>query len=193
MLHYPEDICKLMKKAKYQDEVSYLIEHEGRNRFIRNLAISLKGNTLILFQLVGRHGELLYNDIKNKVTGTRKVFFISGKIKADIREEIRKITETQNDAIIVASYGTYSVGVNIRNLHNVIFSHPALSRIRVLQSLGRGMRKGEIKDTLNLFDISDILEYKSHKNHTMKHFIKRMEIYNSEKFDYKMFKIRIKC
>jgi superfamily II DNA or RNA helicase len=192
MLYYPEPICKIMKDAKYHDEVSYLVEHKIRNKFIRNLALSLKGNTLVLFQFVAKHGDILYEDIKNKAGDGRKVFFISGKIETEIREQIRKITEKETDAIIVASFGTYSVGVNIRNLHNIIFASPAKSRIRVLQSLGRGMRKGDVKDKLNLYDISDVLQYKSHQNYTLKHFLKRMEIYNSEKFSYKIFKVKLK-
>jgi superfamily II DNA or RNA helicase len=192
MLHYPDNVCKKMKGAKYQDEVSFIVEHEGRNRFLRNLTLSLKGNTLVLFNLVERHGKLLYEDIREHANNERKVFFISGEVDAEDREIFRKIMETQTDAIIVASYGTFSTGVNIRNLHNVVLASPSKSRIRVLQSLGRGLRKGETKDTLNLYDVSDILQYKSYKNHTMKHFLKRIEIYNSEKFDYKIFKVRLK-
>ena len=192
MLYYPEDICKKMKGAKYQDEVSFIVEHKGRNKFIRNLAVSLKGNTLVLFNLVDRHGKILFEDIKTKVAEGRKVFFVSGQTDAEIREDIRQITEKENDAIIVASYGTFSTGVNIRNLHNIIFASPAKSRIRVLQSLGRGLRKGDIKDTLELFDVSDVLQYKAYTNHTLKHFMRRVEIYNSEKFSYKIFKIRMK-
>jgi superfamily II DNA or RNA helicase len=192
MLHYPEDICKKMKGAKYEDEVSFLVENEARNKFIRNLTVSMKGNTLVLYKLVGRHGKLLYESIKEKVGQNRKVFFISGQVPAEDRENFRKITESQDNAIIVASYGTFSTGVNIRNLHNIIFASPYKSRIKVLQSLGRGLRKGEIKDKLELFDISDVLQYKAYKNHTLKHFMHRMEIYNSEKFDYKLFKIRMK-
>lgn len=192
MLHYPEEICKLLKDATYQDEVSFIIEHKGRNKFIRNLALSLKGNTLILFQLVDRHGKVLFKDIKEKAAEGRKVFFVSGATEAEVREEIRSITEKESDAILVASYGTFSTGVNIRNLHNVIFASPSKSRIRVLQSLGRGLRTSETKDKLDLYDISDVMQYKSHKNFSLQHFMERMKIYNSEKFDYSLFKIRLK-
>jgi superfamily II DNA or RNA helicase len=192
MLYYPEEVCKKMKSAKYQDEVSFIVENEGRNKFIRNLAISLKGNTLVLFQLVERHGKLLYESIKSKVADGRKVFYVSGETDAEVREDVRRITEKEVDAIIVASYGTFSTGVNIQNLHNIIFASPAKSRIRVLQSLGRGLRKGDIKDKLELFDISDVLQYKAHKNHTLNHFMARMVIYNSEKFAYKIYKVRLK-
>ena len=192
MLYYPEEICEKMKGAKYQQEITFLVENEARNKFIRNLAISLKGNTLVLFNLVDRHGKILYESIKNNVIDGRKVFFISGKVDAEIREKFRQITEKERDAIIVASYGTFSLGVNIRNLHNLIIASPIKSCIRLLQSIGRGLRKASSKDILNFYDISDILQYKSHKNHTMKHFVIRMNIYNNEKFDYKLYKVRLK-
>jgi superfamily II DNA or RNA helicase len=192
MLHYPEDVCKKMKGAKYQDEVSFIVEHEGRNKFIRNLSLSLKGNTLVLFNLVERHGKILYEDILNHAKDGRKVFFISGKVDVVDRELFRKIVETESDAIIVASLGTFSTGVNLRNLHNIVLASPSKSRIRVLQSLGRGLRLGETKDTLYLFDISDDLQYKTYKNHGLKHFLERMKIYNSEKFLYKIYKVRLK-
>lgn len=192
MLHYPEDVCKVMCKATYQDEISFIVEHKGRNRFIRNLALSLKGNTLILFNLVKRHGKGLYEDINAKAADGRKIFFVHGATDTEDREEIRRITESETDAIIVASYGTFSTGINIRNLHNVVFASPSKSRIRILQSLGRGLRKSESKTLLNLYDLSDILQYKSKQNHTLRHFIGRMEIYNSEKFNYKIFKVRLR-
>ncbi len=181
-----------MCKAPYQDEISFIVEHKGRNRFIRNLALSLKGNTLILFNLVKRHGKGLFEDIQAKAEDGRKIFFVHGATDTEDREEIRRITESETDAIIVASYGTFSTGINIRNLHNVIFASPSKSRIRILQSLGRGLRKSENKSILNLYDLSDILQYKSKQNHTLRHFIGRMEIYNSEKFNYKIFKVRLR-
>jgi superfamily II DNA or RNA helicase len=191
MLYYSDEICKKMKKSEYQQEITFIVENEARNKFIRNLAVSLTGNTLVLFNLVERHGKILYNLIKEKVGSNRKVFFISGKVEGEIREEFRQITERETDAIIVASYGTFSYGVNIRNLHNVIIASPVKSIIRLLQSIGRGLRKVDGK-TLKFFDISDILQYKSWKNHTMKHFMIRMDIYNKEKFNWKLFKIRLK-
>lgn len=191
MLYYSDEICKKMKKSEYQQEITFLVENEARNKFIRNLVVSLTGNTLVLFNLVERHGKILYNLIKEKTGPDRKVFFISGKVEGEIREEFRQITERETDAIIVASYGTFSYGVNIRNLHNVIIASPVKSIIRLLQSIGRGLRKVDGK-TLKFFDISDILQYKSWKNHTMKHFMIRMDIYNKEKFNWKLFKIRLK-
>jgi superfamily II DNA or RNA helicase len=192
VLKYPDEIKKMLKDASYQDEIDFIVRNDARNRFIKNLALSLdNGNTLLLFQYVEKHGKVLYDMIKNDA-GDRKVFFVSGEIDGEEREQIRKIVESEKNAIIVASYGTFSTGVNIRNLHNIIFSSPSKSRIRNLQSIGRGLRKSETKTTSTLYDISDDLSWKSKKNHTLLHFIERISIYNEEKFEYKIYTVGLK-
>ena len=193
VLKYPDEIKKMLKDASYQDEIDFIVRNDARNRFIKNLALSLdNGNTLLLFQYVEKHGKVLYDMIKNDA-GDRKVFFVSGEIDGEEREQIRKIVESEKNAIIVASYGTFSTGVNIRNLHNIIFSSPSKSRIRNLQSIGRGLRKSETKTTSTLYDISDDLSWKSKKNHTLLHFIERINIYNEEKFEYKIYTVGLKA
>jgi len=117
------------------------------------------------------------------------VFFVSGATDSEVREEIRAITEKSDGAIIIASYGTFSTGVNIRNLHNVIFASPSKSRVRNLQSIGRGLRLGDNKTTATLYDITDDLKWKNRRNFTLEHFLERMKIYNEEKFKVKMYKI----
>jgi superfamily II DNA or RNA helicase len=159
---------------------------------IAKLACSTKGNTLVLFQFVEKHGKPLFERIKTAAGDTRKVFYVSGETEGEVREDIRQITEEEDNAIIVASYGTFSTGINIRSLRNIIFASPSKSRIRVLQSIGRQLRKSERKDKARLYDIADDLHWKSKKNHTLKHFIERVKIYNEESFDYKMVKIQIK-
>ena len=188
-LRYPEDVCKEIVNYKYAEEMDYIVRNEKRNKFIRNLALSLEGNTLLLFQYVEKHGKVLYEDISEKAKEGRKVFFVSGQVDAESREDIRRITESEKDAIIVASFGTFSTGINIRNLHNVIFASPTKSRIRNLQSIGRGLRLGDNKDEAVLFDIVDDLHYKQKKNFTLEHFVERMKIYNEEKFSYKIYRI----
>ena len=163
--------------------------NEKRNNFIRDLVERLNGNTLVLYQLVEKHGEILYekmNELKNKQS-----FFIHGGVKTDVREKIREGVETNNNSIIVASFGTYSTGINIRNLHNVVFSSPSKSRIRNLQSIGRGLRITDTKKSANLFDISDDLSYKSRNNYTLNHLLERLKIYNDQKFDYTIDKIKL--
>lgn len=192
LLRHPESICNAAKGFTYQQEIEYLILSESRNRFISNLAVSLNGNTLVLFQYVDKHGRLLHSLIKNKVGLDRKVYFVSGETDVDIREDIRKIVESETDAIIVASFGTFSTGINIRNLHNIIFASPSKSRVRVLQSIGRGLRTSDTKEFATLFDIGDDMRYKKKENYTLKHFAERIKIYSEERFAFKTYKVELK-
>lgn len=189
VLSYPESECKLVKDMNYQDEVDYIVRHAERNKFIIGLTKAIKGNTLVLFQFVEKHGSVLYDMMKDL---DRKVFYVHGGTDTQTREDIRAITEKENDAIIVASYGTFSTGINIRNLHNIVFASPSKSRIRVLQSIGRGLRVGDSKDTATLFDISDDFTHKSRRNFTLTHFMERINIYNEEQFDYEIKRIKMK-
>jgi len=192
LLRHNESICQAAKNFTYQQEIEYLVLNDARNRFISNLAISLEGNTLVLFQYVDKHGRILHKLISDRVGVDRKVFFVSGETDVDIREEIRKIVEQETQAIIVASFGTFSTGINIRNLHNIIFASPSKSRIRNLQSIGRGLRKSDTKDSATLFDIADDMRYKKHENYTLKHFAERIKLYGEEKFKFKVYKIELK-
>ena len=174
----------------YEDEVQFIIQNERRNNFIKKLTLDLKGNTLLLYSRVESHGEILFNLINSDTN--RKVFFVHGGVAAEEREEIRKITEEESNAIIVASYGTFSTGINIKTLHNVIFASPSKSRIRNLQSIGRVLRKGKNKTRATLYDIADDTTYKSQKNYTLNHLIERVKIYNEENFNYEIVPIKMK-
>jgi len=181
------------KFENFEEEVQYIITHNRRNNFIKNLALDLKGNTLILYARVEGHGEPLYELINNNNTiENRRVFFIHGGVDTQDREEVRQITERENNAIIVASYGTFSTGINIKNLHNVIFASPSKSRIRNLQSIGRVLRKGDNKTRATLYDIADDISYKSRKNYTLNHLIERIKVYNEENFNYDIVNIPLK-
>tara|TARA_Y100000401_G_scaffold91994_1_gene77865 strand:- start:3787 stop:5259 length:1473 start_codon:yes stop_codon:yes gene_type:complete len=180
------------KFETYNDEIEYLISHEQRNKFITNLTLDLKGNTLVLFARVEAHGEILYNQINNNKRDNRKVFFVHGGVDAEEREVVREITERENNAIIVASYGTFSTGINIKNLHNVIFASPSKSRVRNLQSIGRVLRKGKNKVKATLYDIADDCSTKTRKNYTLNHLIERIKIYNEENFNYDIITIHLK-
>jgi len=190
ILQYKPEIRKQCKDYDYQTEIDFLVRYEPRNRFITNLASSLKGNSLVLYQFVDKHGKVLYDMISKKNTD-RKIFYIHGGVDAEDREEVRAIVEKENDAIIVASYGTFSTGINIRNLHNVVFASPTKSRIRTLQSIGRGLRTTEGKNNVTIYDIADDLKYKTHTNFTLQHLVERLEIYNSENFNYKIYNMEI--
>ena len=180
------------KFETYQDEIEYLISHEQRNRFITNLALDLKGNSLILYSRVETHGAILYEQINTNKRGDRKVFFIHGGVDAEERELVREITEQERNAIIVASYGTFSTGINIKNLHNIIFASPSKSRIRNLQSIGRVLRKSSNKIKAILYDIADDCSQRSRKNYTLNHLIERIKIYNEENFNYEIITIQLK-
>ena len=176
----------------FEEEIQYLIGHEKRNNFIKNLVLDLKGNSLVLFNRVETHGLPLYELINNSASKERKIFFVHGGVDTEERELVREITEREDNAIIVASYGTFSTGINIRNLHNVIFASPSKSRVRNLQSIGRVLRKGNNKTQAILYDIADDITYNSKKNYTLNHLIERIKIYNEEDFNYEIIKIDFK-
>lgn len=189
LLKYNEEIRKERKNKTYQEEMDWLVSCEPRNKFIRNLAVNSKGNTLVLFQYVEKHGKVLYDLIKNKVHDKRKIFFVYGGTETSDREAIRHITEGESDAIIIASFGTFSTGINIPSLENVIFASPSKSKIRNLQSIGRGLRLKDGKTTCNLFDLADDLHWKSWKNHTLNHAAERYKTYAEEEFKIKLVEV----
>jgi superfamily II DNA or RNA helicase len=192
LLTYSEEVRKNFGKRDYQDEIDFIIGNDARNRLIRNLAVDATGNTLVLFRLVDKHGKPLFEQINNKVDEDRKVFFVSGDTDTADREAIRGIVEKQDNAIIVASMGTFSTGINIRNLHNIIFASPSKSQIKVLQSIGRGLRQSDDGRTTTLYDVADDLHWKSRKNFALIHSIERVKIYEKEQFNYKMVRVDIK-
>ena len=173
----------------YQDEMEYLTDHEPRNKFIRNLACDLKGNTLVLFNYVERHGIPLYELINSNTD--RPVHLVYGGVDVDDREHIRRLVENEENSIIVASYGTFSTGINIKRLHNVIFGSPSKSRIRNLQSIGRVLRRARGKVNATLYDIADDISTDKGNNYTLRHLIERIKIYKEENFNYEIIEVRI--
>ena len=188
VLKHTEEECKRVRRYTYAEELNYLVSHSKRNKFIEKLCKTIKGNTLVLFQLVEKHGVPLYNEIK---TLDKKVFFVYGGTTTETREKIRGIVEKEKDSLIIASYGTFSTGINIRNINNVVFASPSKSRVRVLQSIGRGLRQTEDKSAVKLFDVSDNLSYKSRLNFTYRHFTERLNIYKEEQFKYEINRINL--
>ena len=187
-LKYNGEIRKAAKDLDYQKEMDFLVTHYPRNKFIRNLALNCKGNTLVLFQYVEKHGKVLFDMIQEKAQD-KNVYIVYGGVDTLEREKIRKDTEKGDNTIIVASYATFSTGINIPSIENIIFASPTKSKIRNLQSIGRGLRLKEGKNKLTLYDVADDLQYKSRKNHTLNHFVERVKIYSEEKFDYKIHEI----
>jgi superfamily II DNA or RNA helicase len=193
------DIKIILLKHKYtkfntfEEEIQYLISHEKRNNLIANLTLDLKGNSLVLYSRVENHGRILFEKLnKDNIDPNRKIFFIHGGVDVKEREEVREITERENNAIIVASYGTFSTGINIKNLHNIVFASPSKSRIRNLQSIGRGLRKSSTKNKAKLYDIADDISNGNRKNYTLNHLVERIKVYAEEKFNYNIVTIPIK-
>tara|TARA_B100001109_G_scaffold97466_1_gene79437 strand:- start:128 stop:841 length:714 start_codon:yes stop_codon:yes gene_type:complete len=191
ILQHGKNSRDFLRDKTYQEEMDFLCASKARNNYIKNLCVGLQGNSLCLFQYVEKHGKVLEELIRQK-DPERKVFFVYGGVNADEREEIRAITEKSDNAIIVASYGTFSTGINIRNLHNIIFSSPSKSRIRNLQSIGRGLRLGDNKTNATLYDIADDVSYGEKENYTLQHFRERINIYNEESFDYEIHNVELK-
>jgi len=190
LLEYPEHVKRLAGTYKYSDEIDYIVGNKARNRFIKNLALSLKGNTLILFQFVDKHGKVLHDSLKNC---GKNVYYASGETDGDLREEIRNIISKEDNCIFVASSGTFSTGADMPRINNVIFASPTKSKIKVLQSIGRGLRNSPGKEHCTLYDIADDLSWKKHQNYTLIHFLARMKIYAEERFVYKLYRVKIKA
>ena len=191
ILQYHEKIRKDFGKKTYQEEIEYVVTNDKRNVFIKNLTLDLKGNTLVLYNYVEKHGKPLYKLIKDEADEKRKIFFVSGETAATDREAIRAIVEKQKDSITVASLGTFSTGINIRNLHNIVFASPSKSQIRVLQSIGRGLRKTDDGKSTTLYDIIDDISWKSKKNFGILHADERLRIYGREKFNHKTYRVSL--
>ena len=197
VLSYVDEERKKVSKMTYPEEMDWIVRNDRRNLFIKNLVNGLKGNTLVLFQYVEKHGRPLYADFSELFandTTKRKCFFVFGGTDALDREKVREIVEQENDAVIVASFGTFSTGINIKRLHNIVFASPSKSRIRNLQSIGRGLRKTDDKENVVLYDIADDLSWKKNLNYTLNHFSERINIYSKENFNYEIHSVRIpKC
>ena len=186
-------VCKHDYKyfADYHEEMDYIVAHERRNNLIKNLVNDIEGNTLVLFNYVEKHGDPLYELINNYISDDRKVFFVHGGTDTEDREQVRAITECETNAVIIASYGTFSTGINIKKLHNIVFASPSKSRVRNLQSIGRVLRKGDGKDIATLYDIADDISGRR-DNYTLKHLYERVAIYQEENFKYETINIDLR-
>jgi len=190
ILKYPESTRKLCKKLEYQKEIDFLIGSKERNDFITNLALNTTGVTLVLFLHIEKHGKILYDMISERSNG-RKVHYIDGSVNVDERESIRKDLSESDNSILLASFGTLAVGINIPSISNIIFASPSKSRIRNLQSIGRGLRLNKNKSHCLLFDLTDDLSYKGWKNYSLKHGAERFKLYCEEKFNISLKEIEL--
>lgn len=179
LLKHPDEICKEMKKASYPEEIETIISSSRRNAFLIKFISKIENNTIVLFRRI-KHGKLLYEALTKFNQGKRPIYYIDGSISSEQREYIRQQMEVEDNAILVASFETMSTGVNIKRLYNAVFVHPSKAKIRVLQSIGRILRKMTGKSEARLFDIADNMMYKKHKNTTFEHFLFRLEAYSNE-------------
>ena len=154
-----------------------------RNQFIRSLVCATDGNILVLAQYIEKQLIPLTKMVVDHCGDNRTVHLIYGATPTDDREKVRQLVEKDDNAVIVASYGTFSTGVNIKRIDNIVFASPSKSRIRNLQSIGRGLRKVDGKDKMRLFDIADDLQC---DNYTLSHLKDRINIYNEERFSYEI-------
>lgn len=186
VLNYPEERRKEVKKMTYQNEILFLINDASRNKFLRNLIGSLEGNTLVFFNRI-EHGKIVHDLVKNHYP-KKNVYWVSGSTDVEQREYVRKIIEEQDDCIIFGS-NVMTTGSNTKSIHNIVFISPGKSKIKVLQSVGRALRKSSKKDAAVLYDIADNLSVPSRKNYTLNHFLERMSIYKEEEFPLKLYNI----
>lgn len=189
-LNYPEDVSKVVSKLQYVDEVKFLKSYQPRTSFLVKLALMMKdtGNSLVLFQHKA-HGKELFKQLKEK---HQNVFYLDGDVDVELRVSYTHKFETDDDVILVASYGVFSTGINTKNLHNILFASSYKSKVKVLQSIGRELRLHPNKDGALLFDIGDNFKYKKAQNTTYKHFVERIKLYEKEQFDYKLKAVVIK-
>lgn len=164
---------KNKRDMKYRDELDFIYNNEFRNYIIASIAQKLKHNVLILVNHI-KHGENLFDKI-NQTQHKKQVFFIRGSVDVEDRERIKSIMENSNDVICIAMSSIFSVGINVKNINSIIFGAGGKSFVRLVQSIGRGLRKHKNKEELVLFDICDSLKYSS------SHFQKRNEIYIQER------------
>ena len=181
----------MMKDKTYQQEMEFLSTNMKRNQFIRSLVCATDGNILVLAQYIEKQLIPLTKMVVDHCGEKRTVHLIYGATPTDDREKVRQLVEKDDNAVIMASYGTFSTGVNIKRIHAIIFASPYKSQIKVLQSIGRGLRVAEDKQELELFDIADDLCYNNKDNYTLKHMQERIQIYSTEGFDYDIVPVKL--
>lgn len=176
------------KKKGYKKELDLIRTVRNRKKFVCKLSASRKKNTMVLFKSRD-YGGSLYRLLKKNFPDKR-VYYIDGTIPVKHREKVRAIAEKHDNVIIVASYGTFSTGINIKNLHNLIFGEPILSSVKVIQSIGRVLRKHFNKNA-RLYDIADDCQFGRKKNYALRHFHRRIKYYDQEQFDYDVSTVKI--
>jgi type I site-specific restriction endonuclease len=189
LLKYSEDEIVTNKHRTYDEEVRFLVDHPKRNGVFKYIIdhINPEENVLILCYLIDHLKSI--KSYLEKTYPNKEIQEIYGEIDADKREEIRLGMEDSKGVILLGTYATMGVGINIKRLHHVIFASSYKSKIKILQSIGRGLRTHESKTKLILWDIVDDLTYVKRtgtigKNYVYEHFEQRLEYYKTQEFSY---------
>lgn len=182
ILKYPEEFCKECRGLPYDDEIEVLMKNQPRNEFLANLPSQMTGNSLFLLKSIEVHGKSLLKILCEKNPG-HQIFLIEAKTKKAERERIRQLAESHDNVIIIATYSLFAEGVSINNLYNVVFASPMKGKVKVLQSIGRGLRLHDDDKVAIIWDIVDDLRGKYKKqNYALGHFMVRLEAYMADKF-----------
>lgn len=172
-------------------EQNFINENEKRLDFVCQVVKKSTSNSLVLFHKIV-YGEKLYQKLRS-ITD-KKVYYVDGSINADLREEFKRRMEKNDDVIIVASYGTFSTGISIKNIHNIFFTESFKSEVIIRQSIGRGLRQHHSKDIVKIYDFIDDFRYKDDEldwmNYIYRHGQERRKIYKEEKFPFELQNIR---
>lgn len=182
-IQYPEKTRKNLFKTKYQEEIEFIESHDKRTETISKMGDYLSSNTLFLFSRK-HHGKAMFESLKKREKPD-EIYYVDGSVSAEKREAIRAACEQPNKTVyVVASYQVFAVGINIKNLHNIVLASSTKSPVRLLQSIGRGLRLHDSKKECVIYDFADDLRYKSWTNYSMQHAKERELIYMKENFDY---------
>ena len=155
--------------------------------------MDINEKSIKIWSTIGSRATLGIAALELAKTIDKQTYLVYGNTPTDEREKIRSLVEnSKSDSVILASYGTFSTGINIKRLHNIVFASPYKSQIRVLQSIGRGLRVSKDKEMLKIFDISDNLVYNNKENYTLLHLKERVRLYNEQDFQYEIVPIKLK-
>jgi len=175
----------------YNLERKLVIESDKRLNYVVDFISKTSKNSLVLFQSVkDEYGKQIWNRLR-EITNDKEVFYVDGDTDESLREEYKSRMANGENKILVATYGTFSTGISINNLHNIFLVESYKSEVLIKQSLGRGMRKMEGKEKVNVIDFVDDFSSPRYKNYLIKHSEARIEIYKNEKFKYKIFNVKL--
>ena len=173
---YPKELINA--SDRYRTEINFLVKNNFRNNLLTKFSCGTNKNTLILVDFI-EHGEILFNKL-SETCNNKQVFFIRGEVEVDEREKVRKLMEEHDNVVVVAISKIFSTGINIKNLHYIIFAGGGKAKVKILQSIGRGLRLHKDKDKLIIVDIADNLQY------GYQHFSKRKALYEKENITYQI-------